>query len=104
MVPVIFPLPASQVPQTDADQGTVTLAILNVGWLQATLRKHIKPSFLVVNCFGASLLKIIFLFFLCVSEIKVAGLKQNQTFFPVAYEANAAKRRPGSCIFVLLLI
>lgn len=56
-----FSLPASQVPQTNADHGTVMLAILNVGWLQTALRKHIKPSFLVVNCFGASLLKIIFL-------------------------------------------
>lgn len=33
-----FSLPASQVPQTDADQGTVMLAILNVGWLQTALK------------------------------------------------------------------
>lgn len=43
------------------------------------------------------------MFFLCVSEIKIAGLKQKQTFFPVAYEANAAKCWPGSCIFIVLL-
>jgi len=49
------------VPQTDADQRTVVLAILNVTWLQTTLRRRIKPSFLVVNCFGAGLLGIIFL-------------------------------------------
>lgn len=56
-----FSLPTSQVAQTDADQDTVMLAFLNVRWLQATFRKHIKPSFLVVNCFGASLLEITFL-------------------------------------------
>lgn len=56
-----FSFPASQVQQTDADQGAVVMAILNVCWLQTTLRKHLEPSFLVVNCFGASLLKIIFL-------------------------------------------
>lgn len=84
----LFSLPTSQVPQTDADQGTVMLAIVNVVWLQTTLRKHIKPTFLV-NCFDASLLKIIFLS-PDVSQIKVAGLKQKQTFLPVAYEANAA--------------
>lgn len=75
-----FFLPASQVPQADTGQGTVMFTILNMGLLRTTLRKHIKPSFLIVNCFGASQLKIIFLslmFFLCVSEIRVAGLKQN---------------------------
>lgn len=51
----------SQAPQTDADQGTVMLVILNTALLWKILRKHIKPAFLVVNCFGASLLKIIFL-------------------------------------------
>lgn len=50
-----------QAPQTDPDQGAVVLVILNAGWLRKILRKCIKASFLVVNCFGASLLKIIFL-------------------------------------------
>lgn len=89
-----FFLPASQVPQTDTGQGTVMFTILNTGLLRTTLRKHVKPSFLIVNCFGASQLKIIFLSLdvlpVCI-RIRVAGLKQNQTFFPVAYGADAAK-------------
>lgn len=44
------------------------------------------------------------MFFLCESEIRVAGLKLKQTFFPVADEANAAKHQPGCCVLLLLLI
>lgn len=87
-----------------AHQGTVILAIWNVGWLQTN--SPFKPSFLLFTALVLVYSRCSFLSpdVLCVSEMRVAALKKNQTFFPVACEGTAAEHWPGSCNFIVLLI
>lgn len=93
-----FPLPA-------AHQDTVTLAICSVG-LATDKLSPFKPSFLLLIVLVLVCSRSVFLSpdALCLSEMRVAALKQNQTFFPVACEASAAEHWPGSRNFIVLLI